>query len=257
MPEILLGLAALVGILVLLRLFVSANPSTLVRAIRYAGVVLLALAAGWLFYIREIGYGFLVGGMAWGLYTNGHIWPSFHFGPFGMFNYGGGARRSRGRSRSSSASGQTTRVTTAWVELELDHDSGTMEGRVVQGAFAGRALASMSKDEVLGFYQAASGDSETARLLEAYMDRRFGPEWRDAQQQEQPKSEDKPRGRRDSGMSREEAFSVLGLKPGASEDDIRAAHKKLMMQMHPDRGGSDYLAAKINEAKDVLLQQHL
>jgi curved DNA-binding protein CbpA len=55
-------------------------------------------------------------------------------------------------------------------------------------------------------------------------------------------------------MSRDEAFAVLGLKPGASSTDIRTAHRHLMKEYHPDKGGSDYLAAKINQAKDVLLQ---
>lgn len=56
-----------------------------------------------------------------------------------------------------------------------------------------------------------------------------------------------------SAMSRAEAFKVLGLEQGANEQDIRAAHRRLIQQTHPDKGGTSYLAAKINEAKDVLL----
>jgi curved DNA-binding protein CbpA len=55
-------------------------------------------------------------------------------------------------------------------------------------------------------------------------------------------------------MNRDEALAVLGLKNGATADTIRAAHRRLMKELHPDRGGSDYLAAKVNQAKDVLLQ---
>jgi hypothetical protein len=254
MPEILLGAAILIGALVLLRLFVTANPSTLVKAIRYAGVVVLVLAAALLVYLREIGYAFIVAGMAWGLYTNGHIWPAFNFGPFGMFRYGATAgRRRRSGSKGSSQSGQTSRVATDWVEIELDHDTGEMQGNVLKGRFASKPLAALSPDDLVALYgEAGTADGETARLLEAYLDRRLGAEWR-LKQQEQPKSDEKPRSRRDSAMSRDEAYSVLGLKPGASEDEVRAAHKKLMMQNHPDKGGTDYLASKINEAKDVLL----
>jgi hypothetical protein len=67
-------------------------------------------------------------------------------------------------------------------------------------------------------------------------------------------SRDIPTGRRGT-MSRGEALNVLGLQDGATEADIRAAHRRLIVQIHPDKGGTSYLAAKINEAKDVLLRR--
>ena len=67
-------------------------------------------------------------------------------------------------------------------------------------------------------------------------------------------SGDIPPGRR-GAMSRAEALKVLGLEEGASEEQIRAAHRRLILQIHPDKGGTSYLAAKINEAKDVLLRR--
>ena len=54
-------------------------------------------------------------------------------------------------------------------------------------------------------------------------------------------------------MTRAEAYEVLGLKPGANEEEIRAAHRRLMQAAHPDHGGSDWLAARVNLARDVLL----
>lgn len=262
MPEILIGIAVLVGILILLQLFISASPRALARAIRLVGVAGLVVAAGVLFYLRQGTFGFIAACMAYGLYTQGHIYPSgwpargfpfvWWFPMAGLFR---GPRRSRGRS---SQSGQTSRVATGWIEVELDHDSGEMQGQVLQGIFTSRTLASLSLDDLIALYgEAGSADAETARLLEAYLDRRLGPDWRLKQQEQQSANEEQqeaPRGRRDSGMSRDEAYRVLGLQSGASEDEIRAAHKKLMMQNHPDRGGSDYLASKINEAKDVLLR---
>jgi hypothetical protein len=198
--------------------------------LRYAGAVALGLAAIGLFLIERPAVGAFLASMAWGLFTGGHVWPG------GWPNY---------RRRSASV-GQSSSVRTEWLEMELDHDSGEMRGTILKGAHAGQRLDQLDRDALLAFF-AQADDPETRRLLEAWLDRTLGPDWRKTEQ----KSEPPPRGT--TGMSRAEALKVLGLGEGASEDDIRAAHRKLMAQNHPDRGGSDYLASKINEARDVLL----
>ena len=57
-------------------------------------------------------------------------------------------------------------------------------------------------------------------------------------------------------MSQEEAYQILGLQPGAKSEEIIRAHRTLMKRIHPDQGGTNYLAARVNEAKDTLLRQH-
>ncbi len=236
MGEILLGAVALVVVIFLLRGFVGANPTALVKALRYAGAFALALVAAFLVYTDRIGAAIFVGSAAWGLFTRGHIWP----GGWPHYSIGG---------RSRSSPGQTTNVRTPWLEMELDHDSGDMRGTVLKGPHAGQRLDQIGRDALVALHRETGADDlETARLLEAYLDRTFGTDWRAAEQAEQPAQE-----RATTGMSRAEALKVLGLQEGASEDDIRAAHRRLMLQNHPDRGGTDYIAAKINEAKDVLL----
>ncbi len=251
MVDILVGAAVLIAVLVLLTAFVNANPRTLMRAVRYAGAAALLLVAAGLVYARFIVFGLFVGSLAWGLFFNGSFRPQ---GNFGFMPWGIAYRTaSRRRPRRGPQAGQTSRVATPWVDIELNHDTGEMQGQVLQGKQSGKALSALSPDQLVTLYGEAGADVETARLLEAYLDRRLGPEWRLKQQQEKPSEEPSHRSRRDSGMSREEAFRVLGIAAGANETEIRAAHKRLMMQNHPDRGGTDYLAAKINEAKDVLL----
>jgi hypothetical protein len=149
--------------------------------------------------------------------------------------------------------GQKSGVRTASLEMVLDHDSGRMEGKCLKGRFAGRELSSLSRNDLLQLLgDLRATDAQGVLLLEAYFDRRFqGWRERDAKHAEREKPSNQRQRR--NGMTLNEAYDVLGLKPGATETEIRAAHRKLMMKFHPDQGGSTYLAARINEAKETLL----
>ena len=238
MIDLLIGAFALILILTLLHGFTQADPKALVKALRYLAAVALVLIAAFFLVRGIVPAAVLLGSMAYGVFTGGRVWP----GGWPHWQLPGGPR---------TPTGQTTRVATDWIEMELDHDTGEMRGRVLKGAFSGQSLNQLADDDALRFYaEAGSSDSETARLLEAYLDRRFGPDWR-TKASEKASSQQRPRS--SSAMTREEAYRVLGLSPAASEDEIRAAHRRLILNLHPDRGGTDYLAAKINEAKDVLI----
>jgi hypothetical protein len=236
MPAFLAGVAALIILVVGARAFANANPQILAIVLRRAaGVILLALA---LFLLARgaiplaipvglLGLGFL--GVPLGSWFGGG-------NPFG-----GTARKSPGQKSS---------VRTDTLEMELDHDSGEMEGRCLSGQFSGRTLSSLSDNELFALLdELRATDSQGALLVEAFLDRRM-PDWRD---RESGAEKEAPRARPSGRMSRDEAYAALGLEPGTTEEEIRAAHRKLMMKVHPDQGGSDYLAARINEAKDVLL----
>lgn len=149
------------------------------------------------------------------------------------------------------SAGQRSEIATLWLRLTLDHASGDMQGRVLAGRFAGRLLGDLELPELVALLAECAGDADSARLLESYLDRRFGPEWRRANAG--GSGARGPSRTRDTDMSVAEAWEVLGLKPGAGADQIRAAHRRLMQSVHPDRGGSDHLAARVNRAKDILL----
>jgi hypothetical protein len=149
---------------------------------------------------------------------------------------------------SQKSPGQTSRVDTDYLEMELDHDTGAMQGRVRKGMFKGRDLESLKPMELgLLWQDCRFEDPQSAQILEAYLDR-VHETWREDMARGEREMRDK-----DGRMSTEEAYGILGLAPGASEEDIRRAHRELMLKLHPDRGGSTYLAAQVNEAKDVLL----
>lgn len=238
MTAFLAGLAALIILVVGARLLSQLDPQKLAAILRkFAGIVLLALA---LFLTARGALPIAIPLAILGLGLLGV--------PLGsLFGLGGG-----GFGSSQKSPGQTSRVRTGALEMELDHDSGRMEGHCLKGSFAGRPLSSLSENDLLRLLaEFRATDSESAILLEAYLDH-FWPNWREREADEADKAADR-RSRGGSRMSKEEAYHVLGLEPGASEDEIKAAHRRLMMKLHPDQGGSDYLAARINEAKDVLL----
>jgi hypothetical protein len=144
-------------------------------------------------------------------------------------------------------------VRTAALEMELDHESGALEGLVLAGRSEGRVLGTMNLAELVALYRELAGDFESRQLLEAYLDSRF-PVWR---QNAKANNGDGLGGAPGSGaMTKEEAYKVLGLETGAAAADVRKAHRRLMQRLHPDLGGSSFLAARINEAKDVLLSDH-
>jgi len=239
MPTLIAGVVAVIILYSLLQMFRAANPVVLARAIKIGGgVVALAVAA-----FTGI-KGELAVAVPLGIFGAGLLgWSPFGASGFniaGMF--GGSAQRSPG---------QTSRVRSQFLDMILDHDSGALEGQIVAGPNAGHSLGEFDLPQLTAMIPGF--DAESVSLLESYLDRRF-PAWRqDAQGDGAGRQRRAPSGGK---MTDEEAYQILGLQPGASRDDIGRAHRALMKKLHPDQGGSTYLAARVNEAKDTLLRTH-
>jgi hypothetical protein len=238
---LLMGIALLLVFLILTRLFVTANPQLLARAVRWVGIV-LAIVLGVLLLVRgQALLAGLFGGLAAALWRVRNLVP--------LLAWAWGVRKAaaaRGGAAAGPTPGSQSSAETAWLRIHLDHDSGSLDGDVLQGAFAGRRLSSLAFGELLDLRRECGGDERSRRLLEGFLDR-TQPDWRDVADAAPAGSE--------GAMTVEEALDILGLAPGASDQDIKDAHRRLMKQVHPDHGGSDYLAAKINRAKDVLLSE--
>jgi hypothetical protein len=225
------GVVLLFGLILLGRAFVNADPKQLARFVKWAAIalaaaavialavsgrlsILFALAAGLLPMLRRVHS--LIGGL-------------------------------RGPS-----AGATSDVETSYVRMSLDHDTGAMSGTVLRGPFAGMRLDEMRRADLLALLrECRTADEEAARLVEAWLDR-ADPEWRDDLHGEHAEA-GAPPSRGGADITIDEAYAILGLQPGADAAAIKAAHHRLMKQLHPDHGGTDYFAAKINRARDVLL----
>lgn len=151
---------------------------------------------------------------------------------------------------SQASSGQSSQLDTRFFKMSLDHDSGRMDGRVLEGNFEGRALSDLSLESLLALLQEVAVDADSENVLRAYLDREH-PDWSGHADD----NESAGTGGSDSGnVSVRDAYDILGLEPGADAKDVKAAHRKLIRTHHPDHGGSTYLAARINAAKEVLLK---
>ena len=143
--------------------------------------------------------------------------------------------------------GPVSAVDTDFLHMELYHASGVMTGRVLSGRFSGRSLGDLALAELLALRAECAGDASSLAVLDSYIDRTQPADWR-----AQAEAAERP-ARGDQAMTRERAYEILGLAPGAEEAAIREAHRRLMLKNHPDHGGSAYIAAEINRARDILL----
>lgn len=246
-----LGLSLAVGLALLVRGLLKASPEALARAVTVLAAGIGALAMLSLILTRR--FDLIVAGLSLLLPVAAHwrhLWR-------------------RMKAEQGPAAGKTSEVSTRHLRMVLNHDTGSMAGTVLSGTHQGQSLEELDETALfalLSEYRRTDGQSAT--LLEAWLDRMHGGGWRDrfdsgadaagADAGRSRSSNGGPDGASggDSGpMSRAYALSILGLQPGATEAEIRAAHRRLMVKLHPDHGGSSALAAQINRARDVLLKE--
>jgi len=159
-------------------------------------------------------------------------------------------RRTRSTRQDTYSGGRKSTVRSASLEMELDHDTGEMDGRVLAGQMEGVRLSSLNEEEVLSLYREIYSDADSAALLESFLDR-YHPNWRERVDHDSFGEQGDASGF--DGMTKQEAYQILGLEPGASQQEIHQAWRRLIKGVHPDGGGSVFLTAKINAARDVLL----
>jgi hypothetical protein len=238
MTNLLIAAAILFGAYYLIRIFARTPPAQLARMVKSAGGVVTLLFAGLLFVRGRIDFAVAVGGV--GLWLLGLGAPP---GWLDQFRTAGTPRPSVSKVRSGA------------IQMELDHDTGVMDGDVLAGPFEGRRLSALSEPELVELLQSCRrNDPEGARLVEAYLDRR-APGWRAAEDADADRGS-AGSGRVGSAMTEEEAYEVLGLPKDATAEDVSRAHRSLMKKLHPDQGGTTSLAARVNEAKDILTRRH-
>jgi DnaJ domain len=236
---LLIGILVLVGLALLARRFVNTNPAHLAQGVRAFAAAFSALASTGLLFAGRFGLALITIGATIMAIRALRRAPAGGFG-----GYGGSGSGSRPHS---------SEVTTDTLQMQLDHVTGDLEGEVLQGRFAGRSLASLGLGELLNLIaDCQRDDPRSVALLETYLDRRQ-PDWRD-HAAGGAQGQDRGGASAAGAMDEATAWSILGLSPGASDAEIKAAHRRLMTKLHPDHGGSGYLAAQLNQAKDLLLR---
>ncbi|MCP8882100.1 DnaJ domain-containing protein [Devosia sp. XJ19-1] len=239
MSWIFLVALGLLGVLWLVFALRNMDRRLVMQSLRWiVGGVAAVIAIGALL-LRRIDIAMIVGAVAASVLLRGRL---------GRFSFD---------SIGDQSSGNVSKVRSRYLAMELDHDTGELGGRVVDGQFAGWDLMDLGETETRALFEEIGQDAESVNLLESWLDtNRAG--WREYF------AEADAGGGAGSGAGQgasngaagdavREAYAVLGLKPGASDEDIKSAHRELMKGVHPDHGGSEFLAAKINDARDLLL----
>jgi hypothetical protein len=234
MPVLLTVLMLLVALGFGLVWFRRANPTTVARRLRLGLVILGAVGVAGLLILSVDFLPTLLPELfgLGGVVVTGLIARALRRRPSGGFSTPGSSQRTETRA--------------AFLDAWIDHGTGDVGGRVTQGRFTGQLLDTLSEGDLRAFHGECATDPDSLRILEAYLDRRLGPQWRTRKTP--------PPAAPGGGMGRTEALAVLGLTEEATPDDIRAAHRRLIQRVHPDVGGSADLAARINRAKDILLR---
>jgi hypothetical protein len=239
MPSLIAGLLLLYLLLGAIKAFGRVTPAQVARWMRRGGFLMIFAGAAYLLLRSRFGF----------LQALAQVLRSAFGGRAGnafeddFFDASGSGRKARAST-----------ARTAWIYMRLELEAGAIDGRVIDGPYSGRELNSLSRGDSLKLYDLCRReDPDGARLLETYFDRRFAG-WREAYQgQGEP---GRGGGGGSGAMTRDEAYEVLGLPKGAAADEIVRAHRSLMKKLHPDHGGSTALAARVNQAKDVLLDRH-
>lgn len=236
MPYIILGIAVLIGLYFVIRGLRGTNPRNLQKvAAIVVGVVAITIL-GFFAVSGRMGY------FGWAMLALPLLlrWR---------------ALTQAMRNMRGPTPGKNSDIETAYLRMTLEHDSGVLSGTVLQGQFEGRNLEELSFDDLLELLRECRvNDPQSATVLETYLDRVHGADWRGAGGEGAAGGDGAGSAAGPGGsMTRDQAYEVLGLAPGATETEIRDAHRKLLMANHPDKGGSTFLAAQINQAKDVLL----
>jgi hypothetical protein len=226
-----LGAFALLAVWAGLSYLRKLDPSVMKRGLRWLVGGLGVVIAGLLLVVRRFDLALFVGAGAVAVLRTGRLGPISLDGPV------------RGTPNIS-------KVQSYRFAMELDHDTGAVAGRVLNGQFAGMDLMDLGETETRILLAEVDGDPDSLSLLESWLDaNRSG--WREYFAQQDGGQN---RSERDGTDPLAQAYEVLGLKAGATAEEVRAAHRSLMKSLHPDHGGSDYLAAKVNEARDLLLK---
>jgi hypothetical protein len=247
LPSAILGIGILVGLILIMRWYATADPAAIKRAMKWGAIWGLGLVALFLALTGRLAAAF---GLVMGIFAFG--WRLFNM--YSMFQQARGMFGNLGGfSGRAKAAGQESKVESHYLRMSLDHDSGRMDGEVLDGKFRGRLLSAMPLEDLMEFRQDVASDADSRGLLDAYLDRaHIG--WRHDREPDEDNAESSPSP--PSGpMTRAEALKILALEPDADRKAIKTAYRSLMAKVHPDRGGSPYLAAKINEAKDLLLKE--